>query len=44
LALINDYGQEWDGKVTFKGHGVFTFDTKEDLYGLTWFDCIGVPP
>ena len=44
FALINDYEQERDGKVTFTGHGVFTFDPQEDLYTLTWFDCMGVPP
>jgi hypothetical protein len=35
FALINDYEQERDGKVTFTGHAVFTFDPKEDLYTLT---------
>jgi len=44
FALINDYEQERDGKITFSGHGVFTFDPKEQLYTLTWFDCMGVPP
>ena len=44
FALINDYEQERDGKVTFTGHGVFTFDPKEDLYTLTWFDCHGRAP
>lgn len=44
FALINDYEQERDGKITFSGHGVFTYDLKEQLYTLTWFDCMGVPP
>lgn len=44
FALINDYEQERDGKITFSGHGVFTYDPKEKLYTLTWFDCMGVPP
>jgi hypothetical protein len=44
FALINDYEQERDGKVTFSGHGVFTYDSKEDAYTLVWVDCMGVPP
>ena len=44
FALINDYEQERDGKVAFSGHGVFTYDPKEEGYTLTWFDCMGVPP
>ena len=44
FALINDYEQERDGKITFTGHGVFTYDPKADPYTLTWFDCMGVPP
>ncbi len=44
FALIVDYEQERDGKVTFAGHGVFTFDPRENLYTLTWFDCMGSPP
>lgn len=44
FALIDDYEQERDGKVNFAGHGVFTFNPKEDLYTLSWFDCMGSPP
>ena len=44
FALIIDYEQERGGKVTFAGHGVFTFDPKEELYTLSWFDCMGSPP
>ncbi len=44
FALINDYEQERNGKVTFTGHGVFTFNPKEDLYSVVWFDCMGAPP
>ena len=44
FALISDYEQERDGVVVFTGHGVFTFDPKEDLYSLHWFDCMGSPP
>ena len=44
FALINDYEQERDGKVTFTGHGVFTHDPKAGSYTLTWFDCMGMAP
>ena len=44
FALINDYEQERDGAITFTGHGVFTHDPKEDVYSLSWFDCMGGPP
>jgi hypothetical protein len=44
FALINDYEQERDGKITFTGHGVFTYDPNEEGYTLTWFDCMGAPP
>ncbi len=44
FALISDYDQERDGAVTFQGHGVFTFNPKDELYTLSWFDCMGSPP
>ena len=44
FALINDYEQERDGKISFSGHGVFTYDPKEDSYMLVWVDCMGAPP
>lgn len=44
FALVSDYEQERDGVVTYAGHGVFSFDPKEDLYSLHWFDSMGSPP
>jgi hypothetical protein len=44
FAVINDYEQKRDGKITFTGHGVFTYDPKEDTYMLVWVDCMGAPP
>ncbi len=44
FALIGDYEQERDGVITFTGHSVMTYDPKEDLYSLYWFDCMGSPP
>lgn len=44
FAVIGDYEQERDGKVTFAGHSVTTYDPKRDLYVMHWFDCMGSPP
>ncbi len=44
FATVTDYEQERDGKVTFKGHGVMTYDTTKSHYVLHWFDCMGSPP
>src|SRR5215470_7376884 len=44
FALIHDYERERNGKVTFTGHGVFTYDSKEKIYELSWFDCMGERP
>ena len=44
FALISDYEQERDGVVTFRGHGVYTYDPDQDRYSLHWFDSMGSPP
>lgn len=44
FALLVDYEQEREGAVTFAGHGVYTYEPKEDRYTLHWFDCMGSPP
>ncbi len=44
FALINDYEQEREGKITFSGHGIFTYDQKADIYTLIWADCMGNLP
>jgi hypothetical protein len=44
FALIHDYEQKRDGATTFTGHGIFTFDPKQELYSLHWFDSMGSPP
>jgi len=44
FALLTDYEQARDGAITFTGHGVYTYDPKEDRYSLHWFDCMGSPP
>ena len=44
FAVISDYEQQRDGVITFTGHGVMTYDTKETCYVLHWFDSMGLPP
>jgi hypothetical protein len=44
FALVGDYEQEREDSITFTGHSVMTYDDKENLYSLHWFDCMGSPP
>jgi uncharacterized protein YodC (DUF2158 family) len=43
-SLLADYEQEREGRITFTGHGVYTFEPKTGRYALHWFDCMGSPP
>jgi hypothetical protein len=42
--LINDYTEERDGQVMFRGHGVYGYDPKRERYTMHWFDSMGMPP
>jgi hypothetical protein len=44
FAVVQDYAQERDGKVTFRGHGVFRWDQERQDYVLHWFDSMGQEP
>jgi hypothetical protein len=44
LAVVQDYQQETDGKVNFRGHGVFRWDANSRSYVLHWFDSFDLPP
>ena len=44
FALICEYQQERDGVITFTGHGVYSFQPKDEIYTLHWFDCMGTSP
>ena len=44
FALISDYEQTRDGRVTYAGHGVLTYDPRADRYEQHWFDSMGAPP
>jgi len=42
LYLIADYEQERNGKVNFRGHGVYGWDPRGRCYTMHWFDSIGI--
>ena len=44
MFVISEYRQERDGKVTYRGHGVFGWDSKQNSYTMYWFDSIGTDP
>jgi hypothetical protein len=41
FAVVVDYEQTRDGKSTFEGHGVYTWDDKAKEVVLHWFDSMG---
>ncbi len=45
LFLVTDYEQERDGRVVFRGHGVYGWDPKGQRYSMTWCDSMthGIP-
>ncbi len=43
FVVTGDYEQKRDGKTTFEGHSVFTFDTNEKCHLLYWWDSMGMP-
>ena len=43
FAVIQDYIQLRENNVTFRGHGVFAYDTNENCYTIHWFDSMGTP-
>jgi hypothetical protein len=38
--LITDYVEEREGKVNYRGHGVFGFCDQEGVYTMYWFDDV----
>src|SRR5262245_40303613 len=42
FLLIHDYEQERDGRINFRGHGVFSYDNTQQCYVLHWWDSTGV--
>lgn len=41
FAVVQDYEQRRNGKVTFRGHGVFSFDPRTQQYVMHWWDSMG---
>ncbi len=39
--VISDYVQKQDGAVTYRGHGVYSYDPSEQKYVMYWFDSMG---
>ena len=44
FAVVQDYEQERDGKINFRGHGVIRWDATQQCYEMYWFDSMGMPP
>ncbi len=44
MFVVTDHRQERDGKVTYRGHGVFGWDAKQSVYTMYWFDSMGMDP
>lgn len=42
--LVQDYEEEKDGQVVFRGHGVMGYDAQQKSYGWYWFDSMGSLP
>ncbi len=43
-ALLQDYEQVKDGRVVFRGHGVFLIEPDSQDVLWWWFDSMGFPP
>ena len=41
FVVIQDYEQTRDGKVTFRGHGIFTWNDAKKCNELVWTDSMG---
>jgi hypothetical protein len=44
MALLQDYEEEKEGKVSFRGHGVFIVDPVNGDVVWWWFDSLGFAP
>jgi hypothetical protein len=43
--VIQDYTEEQDGRVNYRGHGVFGWDDRQKSYIWYWVDSLGeIPP
>jgi len=44
FVVVQDYEQERDAKINFRGHGVFGWDAIGQCYVMHWWDSLGMPP
>jgi len=44
FAVVQEYEQRRGGRVSYRGHGVLTWDAREGCYLMYWFDTLGQPP
>lgn len=44
FAVVQDYEQERNGKVNFRGHCVFRWEASQQCYEMHWFDSTGMVP
>ena len=42
--LLIDHQQTRDGKISYRGHGVYGFDPMQQKYTMHWFDVMGFDP
>lgn len=42
--LVMDYVQESNGQESFRGHGVYGWDPRQQKYTMHWFDVMGGDP
>jgi hypothetical protein len=44
FVVVQDYEQERNGKITYQGHGVFSWDAIGQGYVMHWWDSMGMAP
>jgi hypothetical protein len=42
--VVADYEEEKDGRISFRGHSVFGWDSKRKVVTWYWVDSMGTPP
>jgi len=44
FAVLQEYEQRRQGRVSYRGHGVLAWEPRERCYLMYWFDTLGQPP
>lgn len=42
--LISDHEHTRDGRVSYRGHGIFGWDSRKQRYAMHWFDGMSADP